>query len=253
MIVVAGCIKDSPPDPPSGSIAWNIGHFVDGDTLAFNKLIYSNAAGNPYMVTDLMYFISGVTLYPHGGSPVSLGDTKDIFYVDEKLPATKTIRFPDRISVGTYDSVSFIFGIREEENVTGCFTDPPEALMGWPAVLGGGYHYIMMNGRWETPSGGLVSYNFHLGIGQLYHGTGYITDSIYAYVQNWFRVSLPGSGFTVADGQNLTFTLRMNIAEWFRDPVTYDFNHFGGAMMQNQEAQEIARKNGWNVFSLQKN
>ena len=31
------------------------------------------------------------------------------------------------------------------------FVNPPEVNMMWPDVLGGGYHYLMLNGKWKTP------------------------------------------------------------------------------------------------------
>ena len=130
------------------------------------------------------------------------------------------------------------------------FVDPPEVNMAWPEVLGGGYHYLMLDGKWKDPSGILQPFNFHLGIGQLYHGPGYNTDSIYAFVQNYFRVSLPGSGFTLADNETMQFRLSMNIESWFETPEVFDFNHWGGAIMQDQAAMETARENGRDVFSI---
>ena len=40
----------------------------------------------------------------------------------------------------------------------------------------------------------------------------------------------------------------MNINNWFSTPHVYDFNTYGSAIMQNQEAQNILKENGNNVF-----
>jgi hypothetical protein len=225
---------------------------VDGQPLVRNEMRYLNAAGNEYMVTDLMYFISDITFYRSNGTRKVIGENTGIFYIDESMSATKVISFADRIPAGSYDSITFIFGISEEKNKSNIFPNPPEALMGWPAVLGGGYHYMMMNGKWKDPSDQLMPFNFHLGIGQLYHGTGYNVDSIYAFVHNDFRVSLPGSSFIIADQENVVFGLSMNIQNWFENPHVWDHNYWGGAIMQIQPAQQMAKENGWDVFSIRR-
>ncbi len=79
---------------------------------------------------------------------------------------------------------------------------------------------------------------------------GFDTDSIYAYVQNFFRVSLRGLSFTLKNSYTLQFNLCMNIESWFKTPYVFDFNHWGGAIMQNQAAIEVARENGRDVFLI---
>ena len=252
LILVPGCKKNDNPAPvaSSGIITLAIDHRVNGLLLKRNDLIYTNAAGNEYMITDLMYFISDITFYRNDGTRTMIGASKDIFYINENMPETKTIRFPDKIPTGTYDSINFIFGISEKKNKSHLFVNPPEALMGWPEVLGGGYHYMMMNGKWKDTTGSVMPFNFHLGIGQLYKGNNYNVDSIYAFVQNYFTVSLPGSSFKLSDQETLTFGITMNIEQWFENPHIYDHNFWGGAIMQNQPAMQMAKENGWDVFSM---
>jgi len=254
LIFLTGCKTNTDPVPvtPSGAVAFYIDHLVNGAPLKRNELIYTNAAGNEYMVTDLMYFISDITFYNHDGTRKIIGEVKDIFYVDESLAETKTLMFPDKIPAGTYDSITFIFGISEAKNKSNMFVNPPEAIMGWPAILGGGYHYMMMNGKWKDPGGLLMPFNFHLGIGQLYKGCGYDVDSICAFVQNWFTVSLPGSSFTMADNEQVRFGIAMQIEQWFENPHVYDHNYWGGAIMQKQPAMQMVKENGWDVFTLRR-
>jgi hypothetical protein len=252
ILLLQGCKEDDNPAPvtPSGTIVFLIDHQVNGQPLVENDLIYTNAAGNEYLITDVKYFISDITFYRNDGTSWVISDSKDIFYIDESIPETQTIQFPDKIPIGIFDSITFIFGISEEENKSFIFVNPPEVLMGWPQVLGGGYHYMMMNGKWKDMNGFIMPFNFHLGIGQLYKGNDYNVDSIYAFVQNYFTVSLPGSSFTLADKDTATFRLTMNIENWFENPHIFNFNNWGGAIMQNQPAQQMAKENGWNVFSI---
>lgn len=251
-IASTGCKKDPDSDPTqeTGSVILLIDHKVDGKLLEENQMIYTNAAGNQYLVSGLKYFISDITFFKQDGTTLQIHQWKDLFYVDEEIPSTKKILFYDRLPAGKYDSISFIFGITEEKNKSFMFVNPPEVNMFWPEVLGGGYHYMMLDGKWKDTTGTSQPFNFHLGIGQLYHGAGYNTDSIYAFVQNYFRVSLPGSSFFLNDNDTLPINLSMNIERWFETPIVFDFNQWGGAIMQNQTAMEIARKNGKDVFSI---
>ena len=249
---ILSCKKENDPAPvvPSGKVVFSIDHCVNGEPVRKNELVYTNAAGNEYLITEIMYFISDITFYRSDGTKTMIGLQKDIFYVNDDFPDTKRIQFGDEIPAGNYDSISFIFGITEEKNISNRFPNPPEAIMAWPVILGGGYHYMMMNGKWMDTNGMINPFNFHLGIGQLYKGNDYNVDSIYAYVQNFFRVSLPGSDFIMADRDTLTFQLTMNIEEWFEDPHICNHNFRGGAMMQKQPAMQMAKENGWDVFSI---
>jgi hypothetical protein len=172
--------------------------------------------------------------------------------VNEDIPETKTMRFADAIPAGVYDSVTLIFGISEAKNISYIFQNPPESDMSWPEVLGGGYHNMMMNGKWKDTTGMVVPFNFHLGTGQLYHGSNYNVDSIYAFIPNSFAIVLPGSSFELADKQQLTLRLTMHIDRWFDNPHQYDHNFWGGAIMQNQPAMQMVKENGWDVFSVTK-
>ena len=58
--------------------------------------------------------------------------------------------------------------------------------------------------------------------------------------------------FVLADREKVTFKLTMNIQNWFENPHVYDHNHWGGAIMQKQPAMQMAKENGWNVFSIRR-
>lgn len=252
-LFMASCKKneENPAGYPYGKITFRFGHTIDGAPLVKDQLIYTNAAGNQYLVTDVMYFISDITLHRHDGKTRMIKDWQDIFYVDDAIPSTMAYPFADKIEPGVYDSITFVFGITEEKNKSFMYVNPPEVNMAWPSVLGGGYHYMMINGKWKDTTGLLMPFNFHLGIGQLYKGNTYNTDSIYTFVQNYFTVSLPGSAFTLNDRDSLVFRLSMDINRWFEGPHIFDFNYWGGDIMQKQPAMQTARENGADVFTIQ--
>jgi hypothetical protein len=249
-ITNVSCHKDKPePVTPAGHISFNFTHLVDGLPLVKDTLEYVNAAGNPYEINQVMYFISDVTLHKSDGTTKLISDWTDIHYVDIDIPETLKWDVYDDIQPGAYDSVSFIFGITAAKNKSFMFVNPPEVDMMWPDVLGGGYHYMMINGSWKDNSNVIKSFAFHLGIGQLYHSNVIDVDSIYAFVQNYFEVKLPNSSFTIEANKTRQIEIIMNIDSWFKTPHIYDHNYWGGAIMQNQPAMQMVKENGFDVFT----
>jgi hypothetical protein len=246
--------KDKPDDPEPqkevGKIKFNFTHLVDGLSLEKDTLMYTNAAGNNYEVNQLMYFISDVTLHKTDGTTKMINEWKDIHYVDIEIPSTLNWTVYDDIPAGTYTSISFTFGISQAKNITMMYVNPPEVNMMWPGVLGGGYHYMMLNGKWLDTANVIQSFAFHLGIGQLYKSNVINTDSIYAFVQNYFNVDLPNSSFTIEKDKTREIEIVMNIESWFETPHVYDHNYWGGGIMQNQPAMQMAKENGIDVFTV---
>ena len=247
IFLLDGCKDKNNVTPDQyGKISLDFVHKVDGEPLQIDTLRYINAAGNHYMVTEVQYFISDVTLHKSDSTKQVINAWKDIWYVDNDIPSTMTWNVYDSIQEGSYDSLTFTFGISEEKNQSMMFVDPPESLMFWPEYLGGGYHYMKLNGKWLDTLGHLSPFDFHMGIGQIYDGQGNITG----FVQNYFHVSLPNSSFRVEKEKTTHIELIMNIESWFETPHVYDHNHWGGAIMQNQAAMELAKENGVDVFSV---
>lgn len=124
------------------------------------------------------------------------------------------------------------------------FVNAPEVNMMWPDFLGGGYHYMMMNGKWKNASAQIEDFNCHLGIGRVISGT----DT--TFVDNSFIVDIPSSSFTLTIDQTREIQIIMNIESWFKTPNIYDHNVYGGDIMGNQAAMEKIAQNGFDVFSI---
>lgn len=236
----------------TGKIAFRFKHVVDSSDVQRYKMIYTNAAGNKYRIDDIRYFISDVTLYRSDKTKKVIEDWQDIYYVDIGYPNTLIWQVFDKIPSGSYDSVTFIFGITAEKNISMMYTNMPESAMMWPDILGGGYHYMMINGAWINNHDSFKFFNFHLGIGQLYKQNIINTDSIYGYVQNYFKVKLPNSSFTIEKDKTRTIEIVMHVDSWFKTPHIYDHNIYGSDIMQNQTAMNIAKENGFDVFTVGK-
>ena len=232
----------------TGTLDVGFTHQVDGKNLILEQLIYTNAAGNLYQVNEVKYFISNLYLVKTNNEWVKITKNEGIHYVDLAYPNSLLWHLTD-LEEGDYKGISFIFGLNEADNQSNRFVNSPERDFFWSAVLGGGYHYLQINGKWKGRDGNLKNMNFHAGIGQLYKSNVMEADSIYAFIHNYFQVYLP-TDFSIEHNKTATLNLIMNIDKWFSTPIVYDHNYFGSGIMQNQEAQNIIRQNGKNVFSL---
>ena len=242
-LVLAACTKPK----GYGDLSINIGYSINGKALITDSLCYHNEAGNEFMIAEIQWFVSNMALQDEQGEWVELNRhgtddarTAKVFYFDTNIPESQRIK-TDPIPVGRYKTLRFTFGLDEETNISGLFSNPPEANMFWPEPLGGGYHYMKLNGRYLDENEQLVPLNIHLGIGQ--------NEDHTAFYQNYFTVELP-IDFTIAENAENQLYLTMIIDNWFRQPNLYDFNVFGSAIMQNQVAQQALKENGRDVFSV---
>lgn len=231
-----------------GNLVFSFVHNVDGAPLVTDTMIYLNAAGNDYLVNEVQYFISDVYLHKSNGSKIMINKWTDIHYIDNDIPSTQKWNVYDEIPVGDYDSITFTFGISEEKNYSLRFVNPPESFMTWPEYLGGGYHYLKLNGKWDNDT---ITQNrpfeFHLGIGQIYDTNNVVTG----FVQNYFKVVLHNSAFSIIKDQTREIEIVMNIENWFKNPYIYDHGDYAENTMQCQEAINKGCMNGKaDVFSV---
>jgi len=227
-----------------GSVNIRITHTVDGQPAVYNQINYINAAGNQYQISEIQWFITELALLDEANKSFSLMGTDEAWYIDTDLEETmqRTIL---AIPEGNYKALEFVFGFTEETNLSNRFVNPPESFMFWPEHMGGGYHYMKLNGKWLNPQGQKEPFNFHLGIGQIYDG-----EEIIDFVHNYFKVSLPMSDLKIIGEKSSNLVIEMQIENWFQSPNVYDHNEWGGAIMQKQDAMRIAIENGHDVFNV---
>ena len=227
-----------------GTVTLHFTHTIDDVPVKFNQLIYTNTVGNKYQVNEIKYFISKLILINEKKELITITQDDGIHYVDCSLEDNlhwSIFQIPD----GNYTSISFIFGLDESDNTSNRFVNPPENNFSWPNNLGGGYHYMQINGKFLNREDTLQNLNIHTGIGQLYDENNEITE----FVHNHFTITLPIK-FSVYAAHTTSLTLNMEIQRWFDTPNLYNFDDFGTGIMQNQLAQKLLKQNGENVFDL---
>ena len=215
-------------------------HNVNGFELLKGAMNYTNQAGNLYEVDELQYFISEITLKTTDGQILPVSTDNAIHYIDIDIPETLAWNPKDRLPVTGYESITFIFGINEAKNKTGLFVNPPQRDMFWPDMMGGGYHYMKMNGKWRAEGDTIKPFNLHLGMGMNEDGS--------VFYQNYFSVTLPLN--IQAGSLSNVFTITMNIEKWFESPIAWNWNIIGGQIMQNQQAMHKACENGTHAFQI---
>ncbi len=235
--------------PSSGTLIIEFEHLVDGADAGIDQMIYENAAGNEYEITNIQWFISDITLVNKNGMNFPIEGEDWIHYIDTDIAESLIWKIDQDIPAGEYESIRFTFGIKGEKNTPNRFTDPPESNMIWPYPMGGdegGYHYMKLNGFWKNLDLERTPFNFHIGVGQVYNDQGDVIE----FVQNWFEKELPSSSFSMPAEKTVRFAFKMNIENWFKGPHDYDHNLYGSKIMKNQEAMGIIKENGTDVFSV---
>ncbi len=224
-VAAAGCGDGGSAE--KGSVAIRFEHEVDGAVLELGTGIYTNAAGNQYSVTHLEYIITEVSLAGADGGAVEIAGRH---YLNESCSGSRQLSA--EIPGGSYSALRFRFGIGQEANVSGGL--PNETAynnMAWPDNMGGGYHYMRLEGLYDDDDE-VASFLSH---------TGPTAAKDFSFV-----VELP-LVLEVDDG-DWEISVVMNINSWFDDPL-YDFTGTG-MIMGNADAQVLHRDNGANLFTV---
>ena len=203
--------------------------FIDNQDVQYSELIYSNAAENLYSVEKLYYVISDLTLHYVNAESSVISNYLFIKNDDPNSLKLNNIIIPD-----TCSSISFTFGLSQINNESDMYLNDPNNfhnLMVWPQNLGGGYHYMKLEGRFIDLNGEEKFYNTH---------TGPLDGD-----DNSFSYS-----FSINHSQvQSQLYIDMNVNNFFNNPV-YDHNYYGQGIMSSLEAQSNIKNNLADVFTV---
>ena len=217
----------NPPAEKSPSLRLDFRFVVDGAALVTDTLRYENEAHNQYSVQTLQFYLSRLALVRPDSSRVEL---KDWLYVDAAMPSTLNLTIQN-IPPGCYAGMSFNIGLDSLLNVPGGLPATADNLMmEWPVPMGGGYHFLKLEGYF-TDSSGTPGYAMHV-------GTNACLTSVF----------LPAS--LCFQDTEVPKTLFANVNEWFRTPETYNFNTDGNYSMGNTDAMMKLAANGADAFTI---
>lgn len=201
----------------------------------FNATEFLNEAGNLIKITKLRYLISRIVLIKADGTTINFDEYNLIDLSDRN-----TLSFSPAIPVitGDYTGIAFIYGFNEADNVSGAYPDLNDANWNWPSMAGGGYHFMQMEGTFDDAAGAPQPYNFH-------NGTARVSDGVFE--QNFIALNFD-KNFTITD--DTTIEIKMDISEWYKNPLTWNLEDRSTDLMMNYLAQKDMQRNGATVFSI---
>lgn len=223
------------------SITFNFSHNWDGNEVTnadFNTIKFINANNDQLSIERLRYLISKITFTRNNNEKFILNGYNLVDVTNnENLSFTPTNSIP----AGTYNNVAFTFGFNNEDNSNN-YADLNSASWFVPEMLGGGYHYMQLDGKFINNADKEQGFNYH---------------SIRAVANPGPNPTFPqDTFFEVSLGEvtvfnDTTFNIEMNIAEWFKTPNNWNLNELNQMLMPNANAQIMIFKNGQNVFNLE--
>src|SRR5271157_3766172 len=95
-VIINSCNKDPLKSKPvaskdtTGTFILSFAHYVNGNSVQLDTMIYTNAAGNHYEINDFRYFISDVQFHKTGGRVINISNCTWYHYVDNTIPSTLT-------------------------------------------------------------------------------------------------------------------------------------------------------------------
>ena len=204
----------------------------------FNNIKYTNDKGTNHSITKIKYLVSDFVMYKADGDSIVV---EGYNLVDFTNTNSFAYSFPEdvHIPMGDYTGIGFTWGFDGADNLTGEYPDLNVANWAWPAMIGGGYHYMQFEGRFIDVNSDTTSFAYH-------HGTAKNPTSG-SFENNSFPVKLDQS-FTLSNDASIT--VDMDMAEWFKTPNQWDLDALHSMLMPNYQAQILMNQNGKSVFSF---
>lgn len=195
----------------------------------FNEFKFTTENGEIISIERLRYLISNISI---------VGDTNHtLINIDENSGTLLTI---NNLTPGSYP-IKFVFGFQDADNTEGVYQDLNTASFNVPGMLGGGYHYMQFDGKYKNGSNQDSNFNYHA-----IRAVDRTNPSNLIFEDTSFEVDLG----TVIITNNAEIEIKMNIAEWFKNPTIWDLNELNTVLMPNFNAQKMMSENGKSVFSL---
>ena len=204
----------------------------------FGTIQYVNAFGNQLSIERLRYLISDLTITKPSGETIPLNN---YHLIDLENENTLNLTSNQSVETGTYANVSFIFGFINTANTDGAYPDLNSASWNVPPILGGGYHYMQLDGKFINNIENEAGYNFHAIRAADNPGPNPSFPQ-----DTFFEVNL--GPLTVSENNEIIIS--MDMAQWFKEPYLWDLNLYNQMLMPNSTAQILMYENGQNVFHL---
>lgn len=216
----------------NGMVTVKFTHNWDGipvTNLDFNEFKFTNDNGEKVSFERFRYLVSNINII----------GSKNYFLVDVKENSALNITITD-LKKGN-SNLNFTFGFTDDDNLDGVYKDLNSTNFNVPKMLGGGYHFMQFDGKYLDTNNQEANFNYHV-IRAVNN-----SDPTNLILQDTsFKVDLGN----VQIGDHTVIEIKMNIAEWFKNPNIWNLNELNTVLMPNFDAQILMNQNGKSVFSL---
>jgi hypothetical protein len=220
--------------------AVTFGHVVGANVLVFSDMMYYSAAGHKYSIETAKYVVSRVTVLSADGDV----EIFENMYVDAEDASTLSQMSTTVLPPGDYTGITFTFGLAAADNVSSAFSTVPETNMFWPEPMGGGYHFMKLEGQYDSLNTGAPNHAYNTHVGSI------DMTAMTMVQENSWEVSF-NENFTIQGATEVEFYIEMDIQKWFETPNTYDFTAWNNGTMGEMMAQTQLKENGAaDVFTL---
>ncbi len=230
-VLVTACNKHNSSNPAYSKAHFDFKLKVGSSALELDTMKYFNAAGNPFGVNRMNCYISAITLKRSDGRKYT---SNKVFYIDPML-ASKSFFNLDSIPSGSYTEISFLMGLDTTHNKTNALPITIDNLnMAWPDMMGGGYHFLKLEGNYADLGGSKKGYAVHLG-----RNKNLVTVVLTTKLSQFYW--------------DHSYSIMFDIKEVFQNPYTYDFNVEKTYTMSDTAAMTKIKNNISDAFSITQN
>ena len=237
IITLSACGEDNDDNlKATAAITFTHSQNWDGtivNSTNFDTEDFTNENGEILNIVRIRYLTSRYELTNLNGEKYSFNGYS---FVDISDESTLTFNPNASIPTGAY-TLKIIYGFNEEDNAEN-HPDLNSVSWNWPEMLGGGYHFMQFDGMYDVDTALPKPFNYH-------NGTARVSDGVFE--QNFVTIEFSN---TLDISSNTNIEIKMNIAEWFKNPNTWDLNIYDTPLMPNYDAQKLMQQNATSVFSL---
>ena len=210
---------------------------VNGVPIVFDSITgysewFNTLSGQTYNILNLYYLITDIRLTNENGSV--LKNLSDIHFVSSDDDNTNYLFIPEILSCGEYANIEFVFGINSEKNINNAYINENfHNQMFWPDFMGGGYHYMKLEGKFDNETSFYATHTGGL-------------DGVDYSITKSFPINL----ISTENGSTHNIRISTDLNNWYSNPNNITINSDG--IMGNAELQQKLQENGDNnVFNVQ--
>ena len=243
LLVLIGCVFlncSREKETPSFSLelffthSWGNTTFGEND---FRNIRFENAAGEALSINRLRYLLSNIQLVLSDGSTIPL---KGYQLIDLSKKESLQMELQTWVAKESIREIAFVFGFEASSNREGIYPDLNVANWNVPASLGGGYHFMQLDGTFMNLQEEVEPFNIHaIRAVQNAH------TAEMGFKDTSFEMRFPIS----VRADSIQLQINMDVAEWFVNPHRWELNEKATGIMADYEAQLQLAANGKFVFS----